>query len=66
MIIEDSFSYFSLKPYDVTPHLNCLNKMVQMRGHNVCFYAELTYIISSYHQNTPSYLELCLNYEQCS
>ena len=30
------FSYFSLKPYVVTPHLNHL-EMVQMRGHNICF-----------------------------
>ena len=28
---------FSLKPYVVTPHLNCLDEMVQMRGHNICF-----------------------------
>ena len=27
--------------YVVTPHLNCL-ETVQMRGHNICFYAELT------------------------
>ena len=37
MIIEDNFSYFSLKPYIVTPHLNRLDKTVQMRGHNICF-----------------------------
>ena len=35
MIIEDKFSYFSLKPYVVTPHLNCLNETVPMRGHNI-------------------------------
>ena len=30
------FSYFSSKPYVVTPHLNRLIKTVQMRGHNIC------------------------------
>ena len=34
MITEDKFSYFSLEPYDVTSHLNRLDEMVQMRGHN--------------------------------
>ena len=42
MIIEDNFSYFSLKPYVVTPHLNHLEtvnhlKTVQMRGQNMFF-----------------------------
>ena len=50
MIIRDNFSYFSLKLYVVTPHLNCLNKTVQMRGHNICLYAELTKIIPNFHQ----------------
>ena len=53
MIIEGLFFHFSLKPYVVTPHLNRLNKTVQMRGHNICFYAELTKLISSYHQILP-------------
>ena len=57
MIIEDNFSYFSLKPYVVTPHLNRLDETVQMRGHSICFLAELK-IIPNYHKNTPSYLEL--------
>ena len=35
MIIEDNFSYFSLKLYVATPHLNRLNEMVQMRIHNI-------------------------------
>ena len=35
MIIEDNFSYFSLKPYAVTPHVNSLYETVQMRGHNM-------------------------------
>ena len=49
MIIKDNFSYFSSKPYVVTPHLNRLVETVQMRGHNICFYAELTKIIPNYH-----------------
>ena len=28
MIIGDNFSYFSMKPYVLTPHLNCLNETV--------------------------------------
>ena len=35
------------------PHLNRLNEMVQMRGHNVSFYAGLTKIIPNYHQILP-------------
>ena len=53
MIIKGNFSYFSLKPYVVTPHLNRLDEAVQMRGHNICFYAELTKIIPNYHQTLP-------------
>ena len=53
MIIEDNFSYFSLKPYLVTPHLNRLTETVQMRGHNLCFNSELTKIIPNYHQILP-------------
>ena len=53
MIIEGNVSCFSSKPYFVTPHLNCLFERVQMRGHNLCFYAELTNIISNYHQILP-------------
>ena len=34
----------------MTPHLNCLIETVQMRGHNICFYVELTKIIPNYHQ----------------
>ena len=55
LIISDSFCKFCLKTYVVTRHLNRLEETVQMRGHNVWFYAELTKITSS----TPSYLELC-------
>ena len=47
MIIGDNFS---LKPYAVTPYLNRLVETVQMRVHNIRFHAELTKIISNYHQ----------------
>ena len=40
MIIRDNFSYFSFKPYVVTPHLNRLVETVQMRGLNICFYPD--------------------------
>ena len=61
------FSYFSLKPYVVTPHLNHymtphlngLIETVQMRGHNIWFHAELIKMIPGYHQIPPPYLELC-------
>ena len=49
LIIFDIFSYFSFKPYVVTPHLNGLIETVQMRGHNICFYAAVTKIIPNYH-----------------
>ena len=47
------FFYFVSKPHVVTPHLNRLIETVQMRGHNICFNAELTKIISNYHQILP-------------
>ena len=53
MILKDNFSYFSLKPYVVTPHLNRLMETVQMRSHNMYFYAELTKIIFNYDQICP-------------
>ena len=37
MIIEGISSYFSLKPYVVTPHLNRLDETVRMRGHYIYF-----------------------------
>ena len=49
-IISANFSYFSFKPYVVTPHLNRLIETVQMRGHNLCFYVELTKIVPNYQQ----------------
>ena len=45
------FLFFSSQQYDVTPDLNRLDETVQMRGHNICFYAELS-------SSTLSYLEL--------
>ena len=50
MIIKDNFSYFLLKPYVVTLLLNRLDETVQIMGHNIGFYAELTKIIPNYHQ----------------
>ena len=53
-VFYDNFSYFSLKPYVVIPHLNRLVETDQMRGHNICFYAELTKdTIPYYHQILP-------------
>ena len=53
MIIWDNFSYFSLKPYVVTPHLSLLVETVQMRAHNIHFCAKLIKIIPNYHQILP-------------
>ena len=39
------FLIFSSKLYVVSPHLNRLVEMVQMRRRSICFYAELTKII---------------------
>ena len=39
MIMRDNYSYFCLKLYVVTPHLNRLIETVQMRGHNIDFCA---------------------------
>lgn len=56
MKIKEYFSYFSLEPYVVTPHLKRLDETVQVRDHNICFNAELTkqFSIIKY----PFYLEL--------
>ena len=32
----------------MTPHLNFQIEMVQIRGHNICLYAEFTEIITKY------------------
>ena len=33
----DRFPYFSIKPYVVGTHLNCLGKVIPMRTHNLSF-----------------------------
>ena len=38
MIIRDNFDKFCIKPYVVTPHLNRLVEIVQMRGHIIWFH----------------------------
>ena len=44
-VFDDNFSYFSSKPYVVTPYLNRL-----VEGPHNMFNAELTKIIPNYHQ----------------
>ena len=56
MIIWDNFSYFPLKLYVVTPHLNRLNETVQMRGHNM-FQCRTKKIYPKISPITLSYLE---------
>ena len=41
VIIRDNFCPFCKKAYVVTPHLNHLAEMVQMRGHNIWFQGEI-------------------------
>ena len=60
MIVEGLFFLFlnfSLKQYVVTPHLNHLTEMVQMRGHNM-FQCRTNKNYPELSSNTPSYLEL--------
>ena len=52
---DDNFSYFSLKPYVVTPHLNRLAETVQMKGHNIYFMQKRQKLSLS--PNIFSYLE---------
>ena len=35
--IEDNFSYFSMKTYAATPHLNHFDETVLKMGHKICF-----------------------------
>ena len=44
------FFYFTSKSYVVINHLNRLVQAVQMTGHNICFYEELTIIIPNCYQ----------------
>ena len=53
VIIRDNFCQFCTKTYVVTPHLNCLNETVQMRGHNIWFELEIRKIITQLSSNTP-------------
>ena len=48
MIIWDNFSYYSVKPYVVTPHLNCLVETVQMRGHNLWLTRRFIFGLTTY------------------
>ena len=54
MVIEDNFSYFSLKLYIMTRHLR---RRIQMRGHNICINAE--------QQNFPELSSNPLIYLEC-
>ena len=63
-MFDDNFTYFSSKPYVVTTHLNRLIKAVQMRGHNICFYAELrklSLIITKYSHLSRALLNEVVN-----
>ena len=65
MIIDDNFSYFSFKPYVLTPNLIRLNETVQMKVHNLCFLCRIT-CKTKYPQlssNTPSDPQLCITTE---
>ena len=37
MYFKDNCSYFSMKTYVLTPHLNWLDEMVLIMDHNICF-----------------------------
>ena len=50
MIIEGYLFLFLIETICCDPHLNRLDEIIQMRGHNICFYAELTKLIPNYHQ----------------
>ena len=46
--IRNNYSFSSLKPYVVTPHLNYLVETVQVKGHNICFKQKVSLIIIKY------------------
>ena len=48
-----SFPLFLIETMCCDPDLNHLIEMVQTKGHNICFYAELTKIIHNYCQIIP-------------
>ena len=41
MIIIDNFCLFCTEAYVVTPHLNRLDEIVQLRGHTIYFQTEI-------------------------
>ena len=49
-IVGDNFFLFIIETICCDPSSNRLNKTVQMKGHNICVYAELTKIFPNYHQ----------------
>ena len=51
---KDNFAFYLMKPYVVTPYLNSLHNTVQMKGHNIHFYAELTKKFPKLSSGTPS------------
>ena len=53
LINKDNFCHFYIKTDIVTPHLNHLDKKVQMKGHNVRFKRKLRKIILQLSLNTP-------------
>ena len=58
MIIRDNFSYFSMNPYVVIPHLIRLVETVHIiLGVITCFLPELTKIIPNYYQILPRALQ---------
>ena len=48
MKIRDNFCDVCIKTYVVTPHLNRLDKTVQLRGHNIWFQSEIRKFITKY------------------
>ena len=58
MITEGQFLLFLIETTCCDPSSERLDETLQMRGHSICFYAQLIKIVPNYHQNTPSYLHL--------
>ena len=55
---DDNFSYFSSKPYVVTPHLNRLEPSLSDEGSHHTVLCRINKIYPKLLPNTPSYLEL--------
>ena len=60
MLLRDNFSYFSLKPYGVTPHLNHLATLVLMRGLDLYFCGEEVKMVPKLSLLALSYLKHCV------